>query len=162
MKKRFLFLTFFQWLSSPFFQHHLVGSLHCFRNAPSVKSTSVSLSMLMFTGCYIVVAFEVSYIIYLQYWLDTCMFQVWLSIGGLSFPRCGVGKNVESVSHFHYIKTINRNYEVQRLYPGFVYFAYPVTQHHFSYFMAYIWSTQLSWVFCGTSWIHQSSNTLLK
>ena len=57
-----------------------------FHNEPSVKSTSVALSILIFTGCYLLVGFSVVVTLNRQYRLDLCMVIVWLSGIGLSVP----------------------------------------------------------------------------
>ena len=59
-----------------------------FRNEPSIKSTSVSISMLIFIGCYILIGYSISLIASKQdlYELDFCMAHVWLSGIGLSIP----------------------------------------------------------------------------
>ena len=54
-----------------------------FRNQPSVKSTSVSLSMLMFTGCYLLITFTVGFLLFDKYSFDLCVPLVWLSDLGL-------------------------------------------------------------------------------
>ena len=55
-----------------------------FRNEPSIKSTSVSLSMLIFIGCYILVGYSACLIIVIE--PDFCMTLIWLSGVGLSLP----------------------------------------------------------------------------
>ena len=57
-----------------------------FRNEPSVKSTSVSLSLLIFTGCYILIAFTIIEIADIPPKIDLCMGLVWLGGLGLSIP----------------------------------------------------------------------------
>ena len=57
-----------------------------FRNEPSIKSTSVSLSMLIFTGCYFLVGFNVVFTLNRQYRFDFCTIGVWLSTFGLPLP----------------------------------------------------------------------------
>ena len=57
-----------------------------FRNEPSVKSTSVSLSMLMLIGCYILIGYTACLIVVEPYHLDFCMTLIWLSGIGLSLP----------------------------------------------------------------------------
>ena len=59
-----------------------------FRNEPSIKSTSVSISMLIFIGCYFLIGYSISLIVGNQdlYKLDFCMVNVWLSGIGLSIP----------------------------------------------------------------------------
>ena len=57
-----------------------------FRKEPSIKSTSVSLSMLIFTGCYLLVGYTFCLILYEVYRFDLCMVQIWLSGTGLSIP----------------------------------------------------------------------------
>ena len=57
-----------------------------FRNEPSIKSTSVSFSMLMLIGCYFLAAYTVSLIVVEPYPLDFCMAHIWLSATGLSIP----------------------------------------------------------------------------
>ena len=57
-----------------------------FRNEPSVKSTSVSFSMLILTGCYILAGYTVSLIVVELFPLDFCMLRIWFSGTGLSLP----------------------------------------------------------------------------
>ena len=54
-----------------------------FHNEPSIKSTSVSISMLILTGCYILIGYS---ILLPVYQLDFCMTLIWLSGIGLSIP----------------------------------------------------------------------------
>ena len=54
-----------------------------FRNEPSIKSTSVSLSMLIFIGCYILVGYSACLIIIEPVF---CMTLIWLSGVGVSLP----------------------------------------------------------------------------
>ena len=57
-----------------------------FHSEPNVKSTSVSLSILIFTGCYLLVTFNLVLTLNRQYILDLCMVIVWLRGVGLSIP----------------------------------------------------------------------------
>ena len=57
-----------------------------FRNEPSVKSTSVCLSLLIFTGCYILIAYTIIAIADIPPKIDLCMVLVWLSGFGISMP----------------------------------------------------------------------------
>ena len=62
-----------------------------FHNKPSIKSTSVSLSLLIFLGCYLLVAYTITLTIAKSQsirplHLDLCMVLVWLSGLGLSLP----------------------------------------------------------------------------
>ena len=59
-----------------------------FRNEPSIKSTSVSISMLIFIGCYVLIGYSISLIAGKKdlYKLDLCMVYVWLGGIGLSMP----------------------------------------------------------------------------
>ena len=57
-----------------------------FRNEPSVKSTSVSLSMLIFIGCYFLAGFTVVMILQEEHRIDFCIALLWLSGLGLSIP----------------------------------------------------------------------------
>ena len=57
-----------------------------FRSEPSIKSTSVSLSMLMLIGCYFLACYTVSLVVIEPYPLDFCMVHVWLGGIGLSIP----------------------------------------------------------------------------
>ena len=57
-----------------------------FRNEPSVKSTSVCLSLLIFTGCYLLIAYTVVAIADIPPRIDLCMVLVWLSGLGISLP----------------------------------------------------------------------------
>ena len=57
-----------------------------FRNEPSIKSTSVSLSMLIFIGCYILVGYTACLIIVMVIEPDFCIILIWLSGVGLSLP----------------------------------------------------------------------------
>ena len=56
-----------------------------FRNEPSIKSTSVSLSMLMLIGCYILAVYTACLSVY-DNESDFCMTLAWLSGIGLSVP----------------------------------------------------------------------------
>ena len=58
----------------------------CFRNHPDVKSTNVSLSLLIFIGCYILIGFTI--VEYIKYSLavNVCLGSLWLSALGLSSP----------------------------------------------------------------------------
>ena len=59
----------------------------CFRNHPDVKSTSVSLSLLIFIGCYLLIGFTiVDFFSYAFHTVDVCMGSVWLGGLGLSLP----------------------------------------------------------------------------
>ena len=57
-----------------------------FRNEPSIKSTSVSLSMLIFLGCNFHILFVVCLVLNREYiaTVDLCMVGVWLSTNGLA------------------------------------------------------------------------------
>ena len=57
-----------------------------FRKEKSVKSTSVSLSMLLFTGCYLMAIFVILDILFDRYRIDQCMLLYSLSTLGLSMP----------------------------------------------------------------------------
>ena len=57
-----------------------------FRKEKSVKSTSVSLSMLLFTGCYLMAIFVILDILFDVYRIDQCMLLYALSTLGLSMP----------------------------------------------------------------------------
>ena len=57
-----------------------------FRKEPTIKSTNISLSMLIFTGCYLLVGYIFCLILYEVYRFDLCMVQIWLSGTGLSLP----------------------------------------------------------------------------
>ena len=104
------FLTpFLHWLSCAFFTtRYCWFFIIYFHNEPSVKSTSVSFSMLIFTGCYV----HILYVVYLTlnreyYTVDLCMVLVWLSGSGLSMPLIFATILVKMlsqrvyISHFH-------------------------------------------------------------
>ena len=57
-----------------------------FRNEPSIKSTSVSLSMLILIGCYVLIVYATCLVVDKLYQLDLCMAFVWLGGAGLSAP----------------------------------------------------------------------------
>ncbi len=76
-----------------------------FRNEPNIKSTSVSLSMLIFTGCYLLVGFNVSLVLYDLYRLDLCMLHVWLSGVGLSVPLILATLLVKMLRVYHIFTT---------------------------------------------------------
>jgi hypothetical protein len=58
-----------------------------FRNEPSIKSTSVSLSMLILIGCYILTGHSTFFVIeHVGDQFDVCMTLIWLSGIGLSIP----------------------------------------------------------------------------
>ena len=80
----------------------------CFRNEPSVKSTSVSLSLLMFLGCYLLAIYAIVLIIDESYnvehmWLDCCMVLNWLSGTGLSLPLVFATLLVKMLRVYHII-----------------------------------------------------------
>ena len=54
----------------------LLVSFFCFRNAPDVKSTTVSLSLLMFIGCYLLVIYIVVLLVGENLNFDLCMVRV--------------------------------------------------------------------------------------
>ena len=76
-----------------------------FRNEPSVKSTSVSLSMLIFTGCYITILFSVCLTINRHYTVDFCMLLCWLSGTGLSVPLILATVLVKMLRVYHIFTT---------------------------------------------------------
>ena len=76
-----------------------------FRREPSVKSTSVSLSMLIFTGCYLLVGNSASHILHEIYRLDLCMLLVWLSGAGLSLPLILATLLVKMLRVYHIFTT---------------------------------------------------------
>ena len=57
-----------------------------FRNEPSVKSTSICLSLLIFTGCYLFTAYTVLLVANIPLGIDVCMALAWLSGIGVSLP----------------------------------------------------------------------------
>ena len=57
-----------------------------FRNEPSIKSTSVSISMLILIGCYILIGYSILLIVSDAYQIDLCMTLAWLGGNGLSIP----------------------------------------------------------------------------
>jgi hypothetical protein len=59
-----------------------------FHNEPSIKSTSVSISMLILIGCYILIGFSTFFVIehLIGDQFDVCMILIWLSGIGLSIP----------------------------------------------------------------------------
>ena len=57
-----------------------------FHNEPSIKSTSVSISMLMLIGCYILIGYSFFLVVGALYKLDLCKVYIWLSGIGLSIP----------------------------------------------------------------------------
>ena len=57
-----------------------------FRNAESIKSTSVSLSILMFAGCYLLAIFAIFDILFDVYRINLCMLLFSLSTLGLPIP----------------------------------------------------------------------------
>ena len=64
----------------------LLGLFIYFRNESSVKSTSVCLSLLIFTGCYLLIVYTVVLIADIPPRIDVCMVLVWLSGLGISLP----------------------------------------------------------------------------
>ena len=54
----------------------LLALFFCFRNEPDVKSSSVSLSVMMFIGCYLFVAYTIIIIIGENFQLDLCMVRI--------------------------------------------------------------------------------------
>ena len=79
-----------------------------FRNERSIKSTSVSLSMLIFTGCYFLVGFTVGLILNRQYRFDFCMVNVWLSGLGLSIPLILATILVKMLRVYHIFTSFKR------------------------------------------------------
>ena len=57
-----------------------------FRNEPSVKSTSVSLSMLIFMGCYLLIMYTIVLMLHELRWADFCMVRIWLCGVGVPLP----------------------------------------------------------------------------
>ena len=59
----------------------------CFRNHPDVKSTNVSLSLLIFIGCYLLLCYTIiEFFSETFYTVDVCMSTVWIGGLGLSMP----------------------------------------------------------------------------
>ena len=79
-----------------------------FRNHPDVKSTNVSLSLLIFIGCYFLIGYTiVEFIGYAFYTVDMCMGSIWLSGLGLSLPVIGATVLVKMLRVYH-IFTLRR------------------------------------------------------
>ena len=55
-----------------------------FRKDPNIKSTSVSLSLLIFIGCYLLIAYTLILVVNVPLTLDICMVHAWLGGVGLS------------------------------------------------------------------------------
>ena len=74
-----------------------------FRNQPSIKSTSVSFSMLMFTGCYILIGYSICLLVVELYQIsiDLCMTLFWLSGIGLSLPLIFAAILVKMLRVYH-------------------------------------------------------------
>ena len=79
----------------------------CFRNHPDVKSTNVSLSLLIFIGCYLHIGFTI--VEYIKYALvvDVCLGTLWLSALGLSSPLVSATVLVKMLRVYH-IFTLRR------------------------------------------------------
>ena len=80
-----------------------------FYNEPSVKSTSVSLSLLIFLGCYLMAAYTITLIVdesqslKPDLSLDFCMVHIWLSGIGLSMPLILATLLVKMLRVYHII-----------------------------------------------------------
>ena len=57
-----------------------------FRNEPDIKSTSVTVTMLLFAGCYFFIIFAFVYVLFIVYRVDFCLLLTWMSAEGLSMP----------------------------------------------------------------------------
>ena len=79
----------------------------CFRNHPDVKSTNVSLSLLIFIGCYLLIGFTIVQFLYTVYTVDVCMVSVWLNGLGLSLPIISATVLVKMLRVYH-IFTLQR------------------------------------------------------
>ena len=83
----------------------------CFRNHPDVKSTSVSLSLLIFIGCYLLIGFTiVDFFSYAFHTVDVCMGSVWLGGLGLSLPLILATVLVKMLRVYH-IFTLQRRWK---------------------------------------------------
>ena len=67
-----------------YIQHIFLVFYLVFHNEPSVKSSSVSLSILMFVGCYLTIGYYVILVLHELCWLDFCMARIWLCGNGVS------------------------------------------------------------------------------
>ena len=72
-----------------------------FRKEPSIKSTSISLTSLIFLGCYILLLFIILIVIDDVVSVDLCMVQIWLCGIGLSLPLILATVLVKMVRVYH-------------------------------------------------------------
>ena len=56
----------------------------CFRKDPNVKSTSISLSLILFVGCYLLIVYTIILVVNVPLTFDICMVHGWLGGVGLS------------------------------------------------------------------------------
>ena len=77
-----------------------------FRNEPNIKSTSVSLSVMIFIGCYILIAFILVVMLSELYPFDQCMLQIWLS--GLSISLILATTLIKMLRVYHIFTALKR------------------------------------------------------
>ena len=77
-----------------------------YRNEPDIKSTSVSLSMLMFTGCYLQMVFIICDVLFDQYRVGLCILRIWLSAAGLSLPLITTTLLIKMLRVYHIFTTL--------------------------------------------------------
>ena len=77
-----------------------------YRNEPDIKSTSVSLSMLMFTGCYLLIVFIICDVLFEQYRVGLCILRIWLSAAGLSLPLITTTLLIKMLRVYHIFTTL--------------------------------------------------------
>ena len=77
-----------------------------YRNEPDIKSTSVSLSMLIFTGCYLLIVFTICDVLFDQYRVGLCILCIWLSAAGLSLPLVITTLLIKMLRIYHIFTTL--------------------------------------------------------
>ena len=80
----------------------------CFRNHPDVKSTNVSLSLLIFIGCYLLIGFTVVEFVKYALAVDVCMVSLWLGGFSLSLPVILATVLVKMLRVYHIISLRKR------------------------------------------------------
>ena len=80
----------------------------CFRNHPDVKSTNVSLSLLIFIGCYLLIGFTIVEFVKYALAVDVCMVSLWLGGFSLSLPLILATVLVKMLRVYHIISLRKR------------------------------------------------------
>ena len=77
-----------------------------YHNEKDIKSTSVSLSMLMFTGCYLLMVFIICDVLFDQYRVGLCILRIWLSAAGLSLLLVITTLLIKTLRIYHIFTTL--------------------------------------------------------